>query len=41
METQPITIEVDAEAARAYNAASEEQRRKLNTLLSSDKAWRV
>ncbi len=34
METQEITIRVDAEAARAYEAASPEERRKLDLLLS-------
>lgn len=34
LETFPITIEVDARAARVYNMASTEQRRKLAALLS-------
>ncbi len=34
METQEITIRVDAETARAYEAASPEERRKLDLLLS-------
>ena len=34
METKPITIRVNAEAARIYEAASSEQQEKLNTLLS-------
>lgn len=34
METERITIEVNADVARAYNSASDEQRLKLNTLLS-------
>jgi hypothetical protein len=34
METEPITIHVDAEAARAFKAASEEEQRKLEALLS-------
>lgn len=33
METQEITIRVPAEAARRYESASEETRRKLNALL--------
>ncbi len=33
METQKITIRVDAEAARAYAAASPEERRKIDLLL--------
>jgi hypothetical protein len=33
METQEITIRVDAEAARAYAAASPEERRKIDLLL--------
>lgn len=32
--TQTITIEVDAQVAEAYNAASPEDHRKLNALLS-------
>jgi hypothetical protein len=32
--TMPITIEVDANVAQSYNAASSEMRRKLNALLS-------
>ena len=34
MLTQEITIRVETEAARAYQAASEEDRRKLDLLLS-------
>jgi hypothetical protein len=34
METEQITIHVDTEAARAFKAASEEERRKLEALLS-------
>ncbi len=34
MQTEEITIRVDAEAARAYRAASEQERRKLDLLLS-------
>ena len=34
MQTQEITIRVDPEAANAYLAASEEDRRKLDLLLS-------
>ncbi len=34
METEQITIQVDAEAARAFKSASEEDRRKLEALLS-------
>lgn len=34
MKTDQITIQVDAEAARAYRAASEEERRKIDSLLS-------
>jgi hypothetical protein len=34
METEQITIQVDAEAARAFKAASAEDRRKLEALLS-------
>ncbi len=33
METREITIRVDAEAARAYAAASPEERRKIDLLL--------
>ena len=33
METQEITIRVDAETARAYEAASPEEQRKLDLLL--------
>jgi hypothetical protein len=32
--TEPITIHVDAEAARAFNQASPEERRKLELLLN-------
>jgi hypothetical protein len=32
--TEEITIRVDSEAARAYRAASEQDRRKLDLLLS-------
>ncbi len=34
METGKITIEVDQEAARAYEAATPEERRKIDLLLS-------
>jgi len=34
METKPITIRVNSEAARIYETASAEQREKLDTLLS-------
>ncbi len=34
MLTEEITIRVDTEAARAYRAASEHERRKLDLLLS-------
>jgi len=34
METQEITIRVDSEAARAYETATPEQRRKIDLLLS-------
>ena len=34
MGTREITIRVDAEAAKVYTAASEEERRKINLLLS-------
>jgi hypothetical protein len=34
MQTEEITIRVDSEAARAYRAASENKRRKLDALLS-------
>lgn len=34
METKKITIEVDAESAEAYQTASEEERRKIDALLS-------
>ena len=34
METKPLTIRVSPEAARTYETASEEQKRKLDTLLS-------
>ena len=34
METEQITIRVDTEAARAFKSASEEERRKLEALLS-------
>ena len=34
METEQITIQVDAEAARAFKSASAEDRRKLEALLS-------
>jgi len=33
MQTEEITIRVDSEAARAYRAASEQERRKLDLLL--------
>ncbi len=31
MNTQPITINVDAEPATAYRSSSEEERRKMTT----------
>lgn len=34
METRTITIRVNAEVARIFEAASEEQRRKMEALLS-------
>ena len=34
METKPLTIHVSPEAARTYEAASEEQKRKLDALIS-------
>lgn len=34
MDTREITIRVDAEAARAYAAASSEEREKIDLLLS-------
>ncbi|HBI43939.1 MAG TPA: hypothetical protein DDY78_13970 [Planctomycetales bacterium] len=34
MENEEITIRVDTEAARAYRAASEQERRKLDLLLT-------
>jgi hypothetical protein len=34
MNVEEITIHVDSEAAQAYRGASEEQRRKLDLLLS-------
>jgi hypothetical protein len=34
MQTEEITIRVDSEAAQAYRAAPEQERRKLNLLLS-------
>ena len=34
METTPITIEVDAAAAKAYAAASPEEQRKIRLLMS-------
>jgi Flp pilus assembly protein TadB len=34
METKPITIRVNTEAARIYEAASSQQRKKLDILLS-------
>jgi hypothetical protein len=34
MQTEEITIRVDAEAARAYRSAREEDRRKLDLLLT-------
>ncbi len=34
METRTITIRVNAEVARIFEAASEEQRRKLEALIS-------
>ena len=34
MATVPITIEVDAEAASVYNAASPEEQKKMQLLLS-------
>ena len=34
MATEPITVHVDAEAARVFKAASPDERRKLEALLS-------
>jgi hypothetical protein len=34
MQTEEITIRVDSEAAKSYRAASEQERRKLDLLLS-------
>jgi hypothetical protein len=34
MRTEPITIHVDPEAAKVFKAASDEDRRKLEALLS-------
>jgi hypothetical protein len=34
MQTEKLTIHVDAKAAQAYRAASEQDRRKLDLLLS-------
>ena len=34
METKPLTIRVSPEAARTYEMASEEQKRKLDALIS-------
>jgi hypothetical protein len=34
VQTEEITIRVDPEAARAYRAASEQERRKLDLLLT-------
>lgn len=34
MRTEAITIQVDAEAARAFNAASADEQRKLQALLN-------
>ena len=34
MQTEEITIRVDPEAAQAYRAASEQERRKLDLLLT-------
>ena len=34
MQTEPITIQVDAAAAQAYRAASDQERKKLDLLLS-------
>lgn len=34
MQTEPITINVDPAAAQAFKAASDEERRKLEALLS-------
>ena len=34
METKPITIRVSADVAEAFESASEEQRRKLEAMLS-------
>ena len=34
MQTEEITIRVDADAARAYRAASEQEQRKFDLLLS-------
>ena len=34
MDTREITIKVDAEAAKSYSAASDEEREKIDLLLS-------
>jgi hypothetical protein len=34
MATEPITLNVDSEAARVFNAASPDERRKLEALVS-------
>jgi len=34
MNAEPITIQVDPEAARAYRSVSDQERRKLDLLLS-------
>jgi hypothetical protein len=34
METKPITVRVNVEAARLFETASEEQKRKIEALLS-------
>ncbi len=34
METKPLTLRVSPEAARTYETASEEQKRKLDALIS-------
>jgi hypothetical protein len=34
MKTDRITIQVDADAAQAYRSASEEERRKIDSLLN-------
>jgi len=36
METKALTIHVDAEAARAYESASADERRKLDAMLDEE-----